>query len=176
MKSRHILALVFRLLGLLLGFRSLVFLPMVGFSFVQPNPGGPSIWLYIVPQIVGFVLSFVGAYILFFKARWMADRVVSSDEHIDAQDAILTDSDGEPVFRLLLRVVGAIAIAWAIPELAGQGMGHGIHYRMAASNLGTVLLPALVKLSIGIYLLRGGRQVVLFAYGFRNADRDESPG
>jgi hypothetical protein len=174
MKSQHILALVFRLLGLLMGYQSLVFLPMIGFTFVQPSPGGQSVWLYVIPQVAGLVLSLVGAYVLFSKARWMADRVVSSDEHIDARDAILADSDCEPVFRLLLRVVGAIAIAWAIPELVGRGMGHAVLYRMAAHNLGTTLLPGLVKLSIGIYLLRGGRQVVQFAYGSRSADPDET--
>jgi hypothetical protein len=174
MKSQHLFALVFRLLGLLLGFQSLGFLPMIGFMFVKPNPGGPSSLLYVVPQIAGFVLSLIGVYILFFKARWMAERVVSSDEHIDAQGAIHADADCEAVFRLLLRIVGAIAIAWAIPELAGQGMGHTVYYRMDMHNLWTTLLPGLVKLSIGVYLLRGGSQVVLFAYGSRDADRGGS--
>jgi len=175
MKSQYLLALAFRLLGTMLVFQTLVLIPMVGFSLAQPSPGGGSGWTHIGPQIAGLVLGSIGACLFLFRARRLAERVVPDDERIDVQGAAREDADSIAAFRLLLRVVGAIAVVWAIPELVGQGMGYVVVRRVMLQHVWTSLLPGLIKLSIGIYLMRGGARVALLAYGSGDASPDEAP-
>ena len=176
MKSQHLLALVFRVLGTIFLFQIFVLIPTLGFSLALPSPSGMGGWFSIGPQIAALFLSIIGAYVFLFHALRLAERVVPCDELIGAPEGGVKDADSVAVFRLLLRVVGAIAVAWAVPELVGQGFGSVKLFRVTTQHVWTAFLPGVVKLSIGLYLLRGGDQVVQFAYRSQDASKDDSSG
>ena len=173
MKSEHLMALIFRVLGVLLGFQALVFIPVIGWTLVQAQTEGGDLGALVAPQAAGFAFSVAGAYVLFRHARWLARRAVPGDEALDCGEMSLEDADSEPVLRLFLRVAGAFAVAWALPELAGHGLGRIAMYQFTHYHVWTEMAPGAVKLAIGLYLLKGGPHLLRFAYGVGPSGRGE---
>ena len=173
MKSEHLLALVFRILGLLLGLQALAFIPAMGWALAQAQVEGWDARTVAVSQVAGFALCMAGAYVLFRHGRWLAQRVVPGDEALVLGGMSLGEADSEPVLRLFLRVAGAFAVAWSLPELAGHGLGRVMVYQMAQYHVWTEMAPGAVKLAIGLYLLKGGPHLLRFAYGVGPSGRGE---
>jgi hypothetical protein len=173
MKSEYVVALVLRILGLLLAFQAVMFLPYLIMTFSGALSEDPAIWSHIWPQVIGLSLSLAAAYLLFMHGGWLARCVVPEDEQLDFGDMPLENADTIPLFRLLLRVVGAFALAWSVPELAGQGFASIKVYRFSSDQVWTQLVPGLLKFVIGLYLLRGGDHLIRFAYSVDAAPQEE---
>ncbi len=170
MTSRDLVTLVFRILGILLGLQSVNAAIAWAMMAFQPPHGIESQMPYLPPLFAGLVLSAAGALVLFFQARRFAGVVVPEKENAVAQSISLTSMDEASVFTLFLRITGAFAIAWGIPELAGHGMMQINISFGRPDNLWTVMTPGLVKVAIGIYLLRGGSHIVRLAYRDRDGE------
>ena len=165
MKSEYVMALIFRILGLLLGLQAVAFIPGIMLATSEPFSGGSPTWPLVMTQVLGLVLCLPVAFVLFRYGRWLANLVVGEDEHLELAGVAVETADTLPVFRLLLRVVGAFVVAWSVPELAGHGFGHVMLYQMSGPQIWTQIAPGVVKLAIGVYLLKGGTHLVRFAYG-----------
>ena len=161
MKSESVIALVFRIAGLLLAVQSLAFIPSVLMATTTGTFRTEPTWPYVLPQVFGLVSGLIAAYVLFRHGRWLARRVVSEDEHLEVADMSAGRADTAPVFRLFLRILGAFVAALAVPELVGHDFGRVMQYPVIWSQIA----PAVVKLAIGVYLLKGGPDLVRFAYG-----------
>lgn len=174
MKSEFVMALVFRILGLLLGLQAIAFIPGVMLAASMPLSPESTIGSHILPQMLGLGLSLIVAYVLLRHGCWLARRIVSADEYLELANVAIEKADTIPVFRLFLRIVGALVVALAIPELAGHGLGHVMIYKMSNEQVWTQIAPGAVKLAIGIYLLRGGPHLVHFAYGCQALPKEET--
>ena len=165
MKSESVIALVFRIAGLLLAVQSLAFIPSVLMATTTGTFRTEPTWPYVLPQVFGLVSGLIAAYVLFRHGRWLARRVVSEDEHLEVADMSAGRADTAPVFRLFLRILGAFVVALAVPELVGHGFGRVMLDQMQYPVIWSQIAPAVVKLAIGVYLLKGGPDLVRFAYG-----------
>lgn len=165
MKSEYVMALVFRILGLLLGLQAVAFIPGMMWAASMPLSAESATWLRMMPQVLGLVLSLTVAYVLFRHGRWLARCIVPEDEHLELAGIAVERANTVPVFRLLLRVVGALVAAWAVPELVGHSFAHVMVYQIGRQQVWTQIAPGVVKLAIGVYLLKGGPHIVRFAYG-----------
>ncbi|MBT4496340.1 MAG: hypothetical protein HOC74_01385 [Gemmatimonadetes bacterium] len=175
MKSEYAIALVLRILGLLMAFQAVALVPMtVWWVFSEPFEGMAT-FSRLLPQVIGFLLSLALAYLLFMHGGRLARYVVPDDEQLDFGNMPLESADTVPVFRLLLRVVGALAMAWSVPELAGQGFARVTVYQFGPQHVWTQLVPSLLKFAIGLYLLRGGNLLVDLAYGTDDTPKEETP-
>lgn len=164
MKSEYLLALVFRLMGLLLGLQSLAYIPSMLWAATLFAPGDSSLQRHMLPQVLGFALSLLVAFVLLRHGRYFARRLVPADEHIHLPGHV-AGADSQAVFRLLVRAVGALVVALAVPELVGQGFGRITLHPLSLPPPWLELTPGLVKLLIGIYFVKGAPHLVDFAYG-----------
>ena len=172
MKSEYLMALIFRILGLLLGLQAVAFIPGIMLATSEPFSIGSPTWPFVMPQVLGLVLCLPAAFVLFRYGRWLAKLVVDEDEHLELAGVAVETADTLPVFHLLLRVVGAFVVAWSVPELAGHGFAHVMVYQLGGPQIWTQIAPGVVKLAIGVYLLKGGTHLVRFAYGSQPVSDD----
>lgn len=163
MKSEYLLALIFRLVGLFLGLQALAYIPSTLLTATVFAPGEFSFQSHILPQFFGLASSLLVAFVLLKYGRDFARRLVPPDEHIP-MPAPTVGADSQAVFRLLVRAVGVLVLALAVPELVGQGFGRVTLPPMALPPSWAALAPGLVKLLIGIYFVKGAPHLVDFAY------------
>ena len=64
MKSEYAMALVFRILGLLLGLQAIAFIPGMVWATSEPLSAESTTWRYVMPQVLGWVLCLAVAYVL----------------------------------------------------------------------------------------------------------------
>ena len=91
MKSEYVMALVFWILGLLLGLQAMAFFPGMIWAASDPSTEGPAVWLRVMPQVLGLVLCLSVAYVLFCHGRGLAHRIVPEDERLDLTNLACSD-------------------------------------------------------------------------------------
>lgn len=178
MKARTLLSIGLRLLGVVLALRTIVYVPVLVGIVISLSLGRedlpvvlPAQWPLVASVAVAFVLTLAAAVVLLVYADALAAKFVPPDEDIDLKgwDA---PSVGRTLFPLALKVVGAVCVAFAIPQIAGQGIKGIVSYWPAWGHVVEHTLPGLISFAIGIYLLKGGPLFVRLAYGRRG----RSPG
>ncbi len=163
MSTRAALCTGIRLLAVVLGVRAIVYVPPLVLTLLTlARREGQS---YIALSLgLAFTLSVAAALLLFKYADGVAGAVVSSDERIETKGWD-DPSVQRGIFQLAVRVIGAACVAWAVPRIAGQAAGELIVYWPQWLHLTRQVLPGLVGLAVGVYLLKGGDILVRLAYG-----------
>ncbi len=166
MKASAILSLSMRLIALLLGIHAIVYVPMIGWSMAQLLSHEPSQWPNIASQASAFILSLVAACLLFRYADPLTAKFVSSDEEIDIRG--LNDlSKSQDMFQFALKVIGAVCVAFSIPQIVGQGIMRIMLNPSFQMQLWSYIVPGYILLGVGVYLLKDGRFLMGLAYGHR---------
>ena len=169
MKTEDILALVVRALGLFLGLQALAFLPGLILAAVGAQAGESETQRLIMTSLLGMLMSLALAFLFLRRAHYFTRQLVKNDEpateSVDLAGLTPHHADTTPVFRLLLRVSGAVLVALALSELTGHVVLRGMMHPMGFPPLWIESFPGLAKLAFGVYFLKGAPHLVDFAYG-----------
>lgn len=172
MTQRDLVTLSLRLLAFLLGSQTITAaatVPVFLGSMTQGGASFPLAW-------AGTLVPAAWAVAMFVFAPRLA-RLIAADESLQVPVDAWRTVDRRDTFRLALRVVGAFAVVWAVPEVVGHGLWRIEVLSMHRSAQWMTLVPPLCKLLIGLYLLRGGSLLVDWAYPQDNEPNDLStPG
>ena len=165
MKTTTALSLGTRLVGLVLGVRAFVYLPMIvwGLMDVADNPKR---WPHTLSMGLAYVLSVAAAWLLFRYADVLAARFVSCRDEI----GLIRHEDPSihrDILQLALRIIGAVCVAFSIPQIVGQGVLRMVTYSSFQTQLWSHLVPGIISLAVGVYLLKGGALLVNLAYGHK---------
>ena len=156
MSPATVFSIAIRLTALYLGVIALVSLPVLGMSiqnYLERTDPLRSVWVIISPA-AGIVLSLIGVFI-FYRS---ADRIAAAAYREAATPGPpgMTHRDW---LRLAVQVVGIVCIAFAIPNLAGQGIQiRALGVSLTGMFYGQVL-PGLVQAIIGLLLIRNAERV-----------------
>ncbi len=163
MSTRAALCTGIRLVAVVLGVRAIVYVPSLVLTLLT-FAGREDQWPYHLSLGLAFTLSVAAALLLFKYADRVAGAVVSSDERIETRDWH-DPSVQRGIFQLAVRIIGAACVAWAVPRMAGQASRGLIYYSEQWYYVTHEVLPGLVGLAVGVYLLKGGGILVRLAYG-----------
>ncbi len=163
MKTRSVLSLACKLVGLVSALRVLIYLPTfiwILASLGEEKMPGP----IAVSTGVTFGVALAAAWLLFRYADGIASKCVSLDEDIDVKLHGNTSVLRE-LFRFALKVIGAVCVVMAIRTILGEGARAAMLYSSGFSLLlWSNCLSGLMSLGIGIYLLKSGAFILNLAY------------
>ncbi|NOX97717.1 MAG: hypothetical protein GXO98_06655 [Nitrospirae bacterium] len=172
MKSTTALSLGMRLVALVLGVRAIVYLPTFGWT-LRRLADEPKQLPFAVSMGMAIALSLAAAWLLFRFADRLATRFISSDDEIGLK-GYDDPSVRREVFQLALRIIGAVCIAFSIPQFVGQGIVRIVTYSSFQMQLWLHLVPGIISFCIGVYFLKGGELLVRIAYGREHAPNERT--
>jgi uncharacterized membrane protein YbhN (UPF0104 family) len=122
-------------------------------------------------NIITFILVLAGAYILLRFSDKIAEKLIPIDKEVHI---FVVDNWQKDVFSLALRIIGVVTLVKNIPHLVGEFIESPTYIDIIKNASISQIIYRLLIITIGIYLLLGGKHLVKIIFKEKVIEQTES--